>query len=57
MLLFMDNPDVAGMRTKQLPTAIYGIPTTYEFNKEGYISKISLNRADGVALVYTRTWE
>ncbi len=57
MLLFMANPDVAGMRTKQLPTAIYGIPTTYEFNKDGYISKISFNRADGVSIVYTLTWE
>ena len=57
MLLFTANPEIAGMKTNQLPTAIYGIPTTYEFNKEGYISKISLNRADGVSLVYTLTWE
>ena len=57
MLLFTANPEIAGMKTNQLPTAFYGNHTTYEFNKEGYISKISLNRADGVSLVYTLTWE
>ena len=57
MLLFTANPEVAGLKTKQLQTKIYDIPTTYEFDKEGYISKISFNRADGVSLVYTLTWE
>lgn len=57
MLLFTANPEIAGLETKQLPTAIYGMPTTYEFDKEGYISKISLNIADGVSLVYTLSWE
>ena len=57
MLLFTANPEIAGLKTKQLPTKIYGIPTTYEFDKDGYISKISSNRADGAQLVYTLTWE
>lgn len=56
MLLFTANPEVAGMKTNQLPTTVYGMPVSYEFDKAGYISKIEF-KAEGRSLVYTLTWE
>ena len=67
-ILFMAHPEIAGMRTNQLPTSItwtdnYGSETstfTYEFDKEGYISKIVGEETfDGSTetYTYTLTWQ
>lgn len=66
--LFMAHPEIAGMRTNQLPTKItwtdnYGseISTlTYEFDKEGYISKIvgeEIFNGSTETYTYTLTWQ
>ena len=66
--LFMAHPEIAGMRTNQLPTKItwtdnYGseISTlTYEFDKEGYISKIvgeEISNGSTETDTYTLTWQ
>ena len=61
-LLFMAHPEIAGLRTSQLPTSVtitddYSGETetstiTYEFDKEGYISKIKTSSS-----TYTLTWK
>ena len=66
--LFMAHPEIAGMRTTQLPTSItwtydgyYGTESEtstmeYKFNKEGYISKIIGKSTDSNG-EYTLTWQ
>lgn len=64
-VLFMAHPEIAGMRTSQLPQSITWTHTdysgktdsstdtfTYEFDKEGYISKIISEYT-----TYTLVWE
>lgn len=62
-ILFMAHPEIAGMETKQLPASLetfndmyeeeYSYITfTYEFDKEGYISKINSEYT-----TYTLVWE
>lgn len=66
--LFMAHPEIAGMRTNQLPTKItwtdnHGseiITLTYEFDKEGYISKIvseEISNGSTETETYTLTWQ
>lgn len=63
-ILFMAHPEIAGMRTNQLPASLeysnamyeeeYSYTTfTYEFDQDGYISKIK----SANAMTYTLTWE
>lgn len=74
-LLFMAHPEIAGMRTTQLPTSITWTHTDdysgktdsetstmeYEFDKEGYISKIIGKETDSDGstdtYIYTLTWQ
>lgn len=72
-ILFMAHPEIAGMRTTQLPTSItwtyrgyYGTESEtstmeYEFDKEGYITKITVKETDSdggtSTTTYTLTWE
>lgn len=65
-LLFMAHPEIVGMRTSQLPANIietsrrHVITTytyTYEFDKEGYISKMIKKGSDGSLWTYTLTWK
>lgn len=51
-ILYFAHPEIAGMRTKQLPTGMNGRTLSYEFDKDGYITKIDLG-----GLGYTLTWE
>ena len=51
-LLFMAHPELAGMRTKQLPASVNGQTFSYEYDKEGYVSKIVLEDS-----IYTLTWK
>ena len=67
--LFMAHPEIAGMRSNQLPTSVtwteqgYGgtgsstSNLTYEFDKEGYISKLKSKDSDGSTWTYILTWE
>lgn len=73
VILFIAHPEIAGMRTTQLPTSLtwadegYGETTSetttmeYELDKEGYISKIigKKKNSDGSteAFTYTLTWQ
>ena len=61
-VLFMAHPEIAGMRTNQLPnTYSYAddeeFSLTYEYDKEGYISKIKMKDEDGDSETYTLTWK
>ena len=75
-IIFMAHPEIAGMRTNQLPTSVtwtekdyYTGKTesststlTYEFDKEGYISKIIGKETDSddgstETYTYTLTWQ
>lgn len=60
-VLFMAHPEMAGMRTNQLPNTYSPydeeISMTYEYDKEGYISKIKLKDNDGNTDTYTLTWK
>ncbi len=60
-VLFMAHPEIAGMRTNQLPNtdSPYDeeISMTYEYDKEGYISKIKMKNEDGDSDTYTLTWK
>lgn len=60
-VLFMAHPEIAGMRTNQLPNTYSPddeeISMTYEYDKEGYISKIKLKDNDGNIDTYTLTWK
>ena len=51
--LSLAHPEIFGARSKQLPTMVGGILLTYEFDKEGYITKIYLNQSNPMVL----TWE
>ena len=74
-ILFMAHPEIAGMRTNQLPASITWTHTDdysgktdsetstmeYEFDKEGYISKIIGKETDSDGstdtYIYTLTWQ
>ena len=60
-VLFMAHPEIAGMRTNQLPNTYSPyeeeISMTYEYDKEGYISKIKMKNEDGDSDTYTLTWK
>jgi hypothetical protein len=60
-VLFMVHPEIAGMRTNQLPNTYSPddeeISMTYEYDKEGYISKIKMKNEDGDSDTYTLTWK
>ncbi len=60
-ILFMAHPEIAGMRTNQLPNTYSPddeeISLTYEYDKEGYISKIKYEYEDGNVVTYTLTWK
>lgn len=59
------HPELFGMRTKQLPKTISGRDWTetysYEFNEEGYVSKVTILYKDSTNASYTDTvtyiWE
>ena len=51
--VFYAHPELIGARTRQLPIKIGNIPVTYEFDNEGYITKIYLNQSKPMIL----TWE
>ena len=59
-VLFMAHPEIAGMRTNQLPNTYSPgdeeFSLTYEYDKEGYISKIKTKDSYGSA-TYTLTWK
>ena len=63
--LFMAHPEIAGMRTNQLPTKITWTDNetstlTYEFDKEGYISKVvdkETFNGSTETYTYTLTWQ
>ena len=64
--LFIAHPEIAGSLTTQLPANItetsknHGSEKailTYEFDKDGYISKILIKAADGSTETYTLTWQ
>ena len=66
-LLFVAHPEIAGMRTTQLPTTYternayndtkFTTNISYEFDKEGYISKIKYEYKNGNSYTYTLTWK
>lgn len=61
-VLFMAHPEIAGMHTNQLPnTYSYAddeeFSLTYEYDKEGYISKIKMKNKDGNTKTHTLTWK
>ena len=60
-VLFMAHPEIAGMRTNQLPNTYSPedeeFTLTYEYDKEGYISKIKMKNEDGESETYTLTWK
>ena len=60
-VLFMAHPEIAGMRTNQLPNTYSPddeeFSMTYEYDNEGYISKIKLKDNDGNTDTYTLTWK
>ncbi len=55
-VLYMAHPELCGMRTTQLPASwtitnrneTETMNATYEFNKDGYISKMNIKTGDGV---------
>lgn len=51
--LFYAHPELIGARTKQLPIKIGNVSVTYEFDNDGYITKIYLNQSSPMIL----TWE
>lgn len=52
ILLYLAHPEIVGMRTKQLPTSMNGRTLSYEFDKDGNITKIDFG-----GMGYTLTWE
>lgn len=66
--LFMAHPEIFGMKTNQLPISCKGVPGghiqaeeftetyEYEFDAEGYISKIIVKTGSGGTYSYTLTW-
>ena len=65
--LFIAHPEIVGSLTTQLPASLTEIDGysgdketatfAYEFDKEGYISKITAKATDGSTETYTLTWE
>ena len=63
-ILYMAHPEIAGMRTKQLPVSVlwdYGYEKesstlSYEFDKDGYISKMKISE-DGYIETAILTWK
>lgn len=63
-VLYMAHPELCGMRTTQLPASwtiinrneTETMNATYEFNKDGYISKMNIKTGDGVNTVVL-DWE
>lgn len=51
--LSIAHPELIGARSKQLPTMIGGIYLKYEFDNDGYITKIDINQSTPMIL----TWE
>lgn len=61
--ILVAHPELVGTRTNQLPasrtwedeneTATF----SYEFDKDGYISKIKAKSPDGSTQIYTLTWQ
>ncbi len=66
-MLFVAHPETLGIQTTQLPTTytkkysyssnVESADITYEFDKEGYISKIKYEYEDGNVATYTLTWK
>jgi hypothetical protein len=60
-VLFIAHPEIVGIRTNQLPNTYSPddeeISMTYEYDKEGYISKIKMKNEDGDSDTYTLTWK
>ena len=60
-VLFIAHPEIVGIRTNQLPNTYSPddeeISMTYEYDKEGYISKIKMKNEDGKSETYTLTWK
>ena len=60
-VLFMAHPEIVGIRTNQLPNTYSPddeeFSLTYEYDKEGYISKIKMKNEDGDSETYTLTWK
>ena len=62
-ILFEAHPEIVGMRTTQLPATVTKeyinrkINITYEFDKEGYISKIISKLTDGSIETCAITWQ
>ena len=63
-MLFMAHPEIAGMRTTQLPSSITWVDRyeteastlTYEFDNEGYISKVNIKEGSNT-YTHTLTWK
>ena len=64
--LFLAHPELLGLRTTQLPASVTYTydnesPETtsfsYELDKQGYISKITIKEEDFEPYTYTLTWE
>lgn len=63
-VLYMAHPELCGMRTTQLPASwtitnrneTETMNATYEFNKDGYISKMNIKTGDGVN-TFVLDWE
>ena len=62
--LFMAHPEIAGIRTTQLPASTVETDRstnkytyTYEFDKDDYISKMIKEGSDGSLWTYTLTWK
>lgn len=64
--LCMAHPEIMGVRTKQLPTGLicldengycYSSSYTYEYDQDGYISKITETYEDGDIIDYILTWK
>lgn len=62
--LILAHPEIIGMRTKQLPTMEEWVdlkdaefPYTYEFDSEGYVSKITERTEWDDLLTYKLSWE
>ena len=58
----MANPEIAGLKTVQLPTKIVKDNKilwayTYEFDSEGYISTITEENPKRGVTKYTLTWQ
>lgn len=59
--LFVAHPEIVGAHTRQLPSSLIrggkATDISYEFDKEGYISKVTLESPSGAKQIATYTWE